>query len=131
MRQSGFFLHIAPAVLYVLAIFYAGSVPDPPHLHLNFSAQDKLLHLGAFFGMQLTIFRAVRWRPGELSLKAQLLLALLVTSALGALLEIWQAALPYRSAEFLDWLADTLGAGLGAALLWLVYARMSRTHEMQ
>jgi VanZ family protein len=39
------------------------------------------------------------------------------STALGALLELWQAFLPYRSAELLDWVADALGAALAALLL--------------
>jgi len=120
---GGFFLHVAPAILYVLAIFYAGSVEQGPEIQVELVAQDKLLHLVAFFGMQLTMFRAARWKLFELGTGRLALIALALTSAVGASLEFWQATLPYRSAEFADWVADVLGAGLAALLLRLVYGR--------
>jgi VanZ family protein len=131
MRRDGFFLHVVPAILYVAAIFYAGSIPNPPTLHLDFSAQDKLLHFGAFCGMELTLVRAVRWAQPKYSFERQLLLSVVLTSAIGALLEFWQAFLPERSAELLDWVADTVGAGVGSGLLWLVFGRMLRSSKAQ
>ena len=38
------------------------------------------------------------------------------SAGLGALLEIWQAFLPYRSAELLDFVADAVGALIAMAL---------------
>lgn len=121
--SGGFFLHVAPAILYVLAIFYAGSVSQGPELHVGFMAPDKLLHALAFFGMQLTLFRAVRWKRGDVSTARLALVAFLISAAIGALLELWQATLPHRSPELLDWLADLVGAGAAALLLRLVYGR--------
>jgi VanZ family protein len=121
--SGGFFLHVAPAILYVLAIFYAGSVAQGPNFDVRFAAQDKLLHFVAFFGMQLTMFRAVRWKRAEIGTARPALLAFLVSSGMGALLELWQATLPHRSPELLDWLADTAGAGAAALVLRAVYGR--------
>jgi VanZ family protein len=50
----------------------------------------------------------------------------LASTALGALLELWQAFLPYRSAELLDWVADALGAALAAVLMAAFWQRMER-----
>ncbi|HEY6558692.1 MAG TPA: VanZ family protein [Polyangiaceae bacterium] len=122
-RSGGFFLHVAPALLYVLAIFYAGSVAQGPELDVSFIAPDKLLHAAAFFGMQLTMFRAVRWKRTELGTAHHALVAFGICCAAGAGLEFWQATLPHRSAEFGDWLADAFGAGAAALLLRAVYGR--------
>jgi VanZ family protein len=121
--SGGFFLHVAPAALYVAAIFYAGSVEQGPTLDVQFISPDKLLHAVGFFAMQLTMFRAVRWRYAELGTARVALVALVISSAVGALLELWQAALPHRTAEFSDWVADTLGAGCAALLLRVVHGR--------
>jgi VanZ family protein len=40
----------------------------------------------------------------------------LVSVAVGGALELWQALLSYRSCELLDWVADSIGALLGAGL---------------
>ena len=121
--SGGFFLHVAPALLYVLAIFYAGSAEQGPELDVSFMGPDKLLHAVAFFGMQLTMFRAVRWKRAELGTARHALLAFVICCAVGAALEFWQATLPHRSAEFADWLADGVGAGAAALLLRAVYGR--------
>ena len=121
--SGGFFLHVAPAILYVLAIFYAGSVAQGPNFDVRFVAQDKLLHFAGFFGMQLAMFRAVRWKRAESGTARPALLAFLISSAMGALLEFWQATLPHRSPELLDWVADSAGAGAAALLLRAVYGR--------
>ena len=117
-RRGGFVLHVMPAVLYAIAVFYGGSVsktPMPSVSHL-----DKVVHLLAFAGMQLAWFRAVRYESPRLALKWQVLIAAAIASAVGAGLELYQLALRYRSAEFLDWVADTAGAVLAAAVLLLL-----------
>ncbi|MEN9577263.1 MAG: VanZ like family [Pseudomonadota bacterium] len=80
---------------------------------------DKTLHFLVFGGFALALLpalpraKAAAWRLG---------VGFLLASTAGALLELWQGLLPHRSAEFLDWVADTLGAAiavLGAAVgLW-------------
>ena len=122
-ERGGFFLQVSPAIVYIGMIFYAGSMATGPLPELQFVAKDKALHLVAFLGMQVTLFRAVRWGTFGMPARRQLLLALALTSAVGALLEGWQALLPHRTAELADWIADSLGAALGALLLHFVYGR--------
>jgi hypothetical protein len=125
-RRPGFFVHVVPALLYVLAVFYGGSVGVATVTAVPFLSFDKLLHGVAFAGMQLVVFRAVRFQLPRLELARHNLLTLCLVSAIGALLEFYQLALPHRSAELLDWVADTLGAALGAAFLQLVARRRRR-----
>ena len=119
--------HGAPLVLYAVYIFISGSSRDsaPP-----MQGADKTAHGGAvgrrvpFILWALLYFR----RKGEL--RVNVALAMGASSALGALLELWQALLPYRSCEFGDWVADTIGAILAGAVSWAVaatlHARSSR-----
>ena len=114
----GFALHVAPALLYLLGIFIGGSLPQGPDLGLDFAFKDKLLHLVVFAGFELLIWRALRYlKPGR-GVGWLLVSSCLLAAASGALLEFWQALLPTREAEVLDWIADALGALLAAALLW-------------
>ena len=82
---------------------------------------DKLLHAAAFGGLALLLARAVRYSSARSSLLKCLWFGALGSSALGALLEVCQAFVPYRSSDPLDWLADTVGAALAvcAALAFL------------
>jgi VanZ family protein len=111
-------LNVAPALLYVLAVFYAGSLPRVPMP--GPAGADKLVHLLAFAVMQLLLFRAVRYELGRLGYKWQLLGAAALASFVGAALEVYQGALPHRSAELGDWIADTVGALLAAVVAWLL-----------
>ncbi len=119
--RSGFFLHVMPAALYVVAVFIGGALrhgpPLPPTGPLP---QDKVFHFLAFGMMLFIVLRALRFVFEELPLVRQIVIGVAVVSALGALLELVQAALPYRDAEVLDWVADTLGALAAAAIAWRV-----------
>ena len=117
--RAGFFLHVVPALLYVFAVFYGGSVGMAAP-GMDFRASDKLLHAAAFAGMHLVILRAVRFELPKWPFRRQNVATLVVVSAVGGLLELYQAALPHRSAEVLDWVADTVGALLMAGVLFLL-----------
>lgn len=121
--RAGFFLHVMPALLYVFAIFYGGSVGMATVPGVDFVSADKLLHAAAFAGMQLVVLRAVRFELPRIAFSRQNLLTLGIVSALGGLLELYQAALPHRSAELLDWIADTLGAAVAAGVLAVLARR--------
>lgn len=115
--RPGALIHVAPALLYVGAVFYLGSVSIDPPTEMDFSWNDKVMHAIAFGGMQLTLARAFRFLWPELSVTSVAVRSGVVAALLGGLLELWQAALPHRSAEWLDFIADAVGAAL-AALFW-------------
>ena len=111
MRKAVPFL---PAALYAAVIFALSAQADPlPFLPPGFLLQDKLLHgmaYAALGGLLVPGFRGA----GRSALAA-LLLAVGVSSLYGATDEIHQSFVPGRTADVLDWVADTLGAALGAA----------------
>lgn len=117
-RAPGFIRNVAPAVLYTLAIFVAGSWPHGPEAVPVFALQDKVLHMLAFGGLEVLIWRAlVHLSPAKD--RAWLFgVSVLLTSLLGGLLELWQSLLPSRQADVLDWLADIAGALFVALGLW-------------
>lgn len=109
------FLHVAPAVVYVVLIFVFGSLP--PGSNLNPSVNDKLLHALGFAAVvplnQLAFgYAFAQWPP-----RRTLLTSSVVAAALGGLLELHQLAFTHRSAEVLDWVADVVGIGVVAAVL--------------
>src|SRR5690606_11269681 len=75
--------------------------------------QDKLMHAAVFGGLVIVLYVA---QPQRL----EPLRAALLSTALGGALELAQALVPYRSAEWLDVVADGVGALLGAGLVMLV-----------
>jgi VanZ family protein len=110
---------LLPAIAYAALIFWLSSQPNPlPRLSNRIN--DKLLHLveyAAFaavatWGLShlVRLPRAARW-------------AALIGSFYGATDEFHQRFVPHRSADVADWLADTVGAALGALLAWLILRR--------
>ncbi len=118
-RRPGFFLQVVPALLYIAAVFYGGSMADPTIPELEFEWTDKVVHFAAFGGMVFVLLRPIHYLWPELERRIKLLIAVITSATLGALLEFYQAGLPHRSADFWDWVADVLGT-LAAAMLWLI-----------
>jgi len=122
IRQRNSFLtpafisHVFPALVYAVLLFVLGSIHTAVEIPENFVARDKLGHFLAFGGLTLLVLRAFRFELASASLRQVVLLAIAVSSSVGAMLEVWQLMFPYRSAEFLDWVADTLGAILAGCV---------------
>ncbi|HWA74841.1 MAG TPA: VanZ family protein [Polyangiaceae bacterium] len=102
-----------PALLYAAGIFYGGVIDIGPLPTVTFVATDKLLHALAFAGLAVLAFFGL----GTGSLRRRQVLSVCLSTAAGGLLELIQTALPYRSGDWLDLLADAIGAVVGAASL--------------
>jgi VanZ family protein len=109
---------VVPALLYVVAVFYMGSISVDPPAEMAFDWSDKVLHALAFGGMQLILARALRFSWPEVAPERVAVHSTLAATAFGGLLELWQAALPHRSADFWDFLADAVGAGVAGLFWW-------------
>jgi VanZ family protein len=103
------------ALVYTLALFYGGVIDIGPLPKIPHLATDKLLHALAFAGLSALVFFALT----DVKARRRQIVAACVSTAAGALLELVQSALPYRSADLLDLLADAVGAVLGAlSMAW-------------
>lgn len=124
-RAHGFTRNVLPALAYVAAIFVAGSWPQGPETEPVFAFQDKVLHLVAFAGLELLVLRALgHLRPAK-GRTWLLGVSVALSCLLGGLLEFWQALLPSRQADALDWLADVAGALVAALASWRSNAAIS------
>jgi VanZ family protein len=92
----------AVLVLALVTIFVLSLMPVPEGLQV-FSWQDKVEHAGAFAMLGLMAAFACL-RPARLWV-----LGLLVY---GALIELAQSTVPYRSADPADWAADAIGVAI-------------------
>jgi hypothetical protein len=128
-RPFAFATHVAPAILYAAALFYGGLIRMAELPEFGPVPSDKILHTLAFGGLALLLVRAAAFFWPQTSLGNRLLLGALGSSLLGALLEVCQAFVPYRSSDPFDWLADTLGASLAVGLLLaFLHFRLKRAH---
>ncbi len=104
-------LYFSLLVVWVVFTFFLTSLPGQS-LHLPFRVSDKAAHLG-FYGVMG--FLCALWRrESGVPVGRAILSALFFTAVAGAVDEVHQKWIPGRSMELLDWVADTLGGGIGA-----------------
>lgn len=104
VRRAGLWL-FAPALAVVA---WGELTPHPPQIADKVFGWDKAEHFTAYFG--LALLAALAW-----GLRRSVLLVLVGVIALGGVLEILQS-MTGRDAEWLDELANSLGALTGTAV---------------
>lgn len=112
-------------ILATAIVFWQGTIPvaiSAKTLH------DKVAHFLAFGGLSLLCVPLVRAVSvvRQLSPLARVAACAGYSTLIGGTLELWQAALPYRSAEWLDFVADAVGAILVSGVVWLVLPSLWR-----
>jgi len=118
--RNGFLRYVLPAILYSTFIYVMSSFSAPPTPTFDLEWGDKVVHAGAFGLMMLFTFRAVRWLLPARPLMVQVLIALLYCITYGATDEIHQSFVPDRYSDIFDWIADAVGAALGAIFIIVV-----------
>jgi VanZ family protein len=121
-----FLWHWGPVYGYAGFIFYLSAQPHPEtHLPFVTHFSDKVLHVVEYAVLGALCYRALRgsgkgaWRQQAISV------AILLASLYGASDEVHQAFVPFRESSWLDWLADTGGAVLGATAMHRVVSLRS------
>lgn len=119
-RDSGwtfgrFLTRVVPAWVFIGLVFVLGSLASTPEPSFSLGIPwDKVAHFGVFLLLYPLALRAERFVHPDRGRAWLLVGTLFWVSAVGALLELYQVALPHRSAELADWVADTLGAAFAA-----------------
>lgn len=106
----------APVWGYAGLIFYLSSLSHPEEkLPLLLSdVSDKLLHGLEYAALGGICYRAVRWGSHARLAPHALTLAIILASLFGLSDEIHQWFVPFRDSSWQDWMADSLGAAIGA-----------------
>lgn len=116
-----------PPLAWMAILFWLASSPPPASLP-RWVGWDKVQHAGAYGLLAALLWRALRGTWPPLPSWGVFLGAACITSAYGALTEVYQAFLPQRAAEGWDWVADTVG-GL-VALMGLQARRRHRSEAI-
>ncbi|GHV10882.1 hypothetical protein FACS189491_01170 [Spirochaetia bacterium] len=117
-----------PVVLVIAGIWFLSSqsiLPQPKGI-LGF---DKFQHLLAFFVLACAAglwFSRQKWQSPGITC---LLLVAAISSIYGIIDEIHQYFVPGRNCNFWDWLADTIGAFLGAGVMKFAALKLKRKEE--
>jgi len=97
-------------------LFGVSSIPDLQFPVRVFSWDDKIQHALAYAPLGWLFLRAIAWEKNFN--RRALWLVILIGALYGATDEMHQHFVPGRTADWTDWLADTIGVALGA---WLFY----------
>ena len=111
------FWYWLPAVLYAGMIFYMSSQSHPEEQLPSFvlkDVSDKVLHAVEYAVLGGLCYRAFRWGVNGPVASYALLVAIVTASLYGVTDEVHQFFVPFRESSWLDWLADTAGATVGA-----------------
>jgi VanZ family protein len=113
-----------PVALYALGIFVESSISQIPAFPSGFTDKDG--HGLLYAGLAILVLRATsaaRWNG--VTLRAAIF-AVLFASFYGITDEFHQWFVPGRTADVYDWVADTIGASVGVALVFIVARVMRR-----
>ena len=118
----------APVVIYMGAIFYVSSIPEPPIP----VGTDKPLHWLAYLGLAVVVVRALAGGLPRRIGAGVAVAALLITIGYGATDEVHQLFVPGRSGDVNDLMADAGGALAGTIACW-VWGRVAQrtSHKIQ
>ena len=106
-----------PAALYAGLIFFLSAQSHPEETLPSFlfkEVSDKVLHAVEYGILAVLCYRAFRWAAGAAIARQAVVLAILTASVYGITDEVHQAFVPLRESSWQDWLADTIGAAIGA-----------------
>ncbi|MGH7147102.1 MAG: VanZ family protein [Nitrospiraceae bacterium] len=114
------FWYWVPVALYAGTIFYLSAqshLEDELPSFLFEEVSDKVLHAVEYAGLGGLCYRAFRWGVSGQVASHALLFAIVTASLYGMTDEAHQLFVPFRESGWQDWLADTIGAVIGA-LSW-------------
>jgi len=116
------FLSYTPALFWGFLISYLTLIPQERIPRELAQMNDKLIHSGVYFFTALLIICAsLRYNFKNVLRRARLITIWLFCVLFGGVIELLQGSMvPGRHGDWLDFLANSIGAML-AVLLWFIY----------
>jgi VanZ family protein len=116
-------LRLALCIAYAGVIFGISSVPG--NRLPSISASDYLIHFFEYVALG-TLLMWWRLRNPAISIAGALCQAIFLGSLYGLADELHQYFVPYRCADPVDWVADTLGSAVGALVVLVLFVVFSK-----
>lgn len=118
-----FLRYWGPVCGYAGLIFYLSAQPHPEeHVPFVMHFSDKVLHAVEYAVLGALCYRALRGSGSDTWRQQAISVAILLASLYGASDEVHQAFVPFRDANWLDWVADTFGAAVGVTVMHRVFS---------
>jgi VanZ family protein len=113
-----FLRYWGPVYGYAGLIFYLSAQPHPEeHLPFVTHLSDKVLHAVEYAVLGALCYRALRGSGNDVWRQQAIPAAILLASLYGVSDEVHQAFVPFRDSNWLDWVADTVGAVIGVTVM--------------
>ncbi len=113
-----FLRYWGPVCGYAGLIFYLSAQPHPEeHLPFVTHFSDKVLHAVEYAVLGALCYRALRGSGNDVWRQQAISAAILLASLYGVSDEVHQAFVPFRDSNWLDWVADTVGAVIGVTVM--------------
>ena len=117
-----------PLIVYWIILFIATSIPAQSIP--SFGVGDKVNHFLAYLILAILLYLTLSFQEKSMFAKRNAaLLTIAVILPYGALDELHQMLVPGRSAEFLDWVADAVGAACGVLLILSLLKKFKKEAE--
>jgi VanZ family protein len=128
LKKNKKLLVFTPLVVYWIVLLAATSIPAASMPSIGVA--DKLNHFLAYFVLSVLLFLTLLFQEKfDLSLSRIAIYTFLISTVYGVLDEVHQMFIPGRSAEFLDWVADSIGGGLGVLLMMYLVRKTGYYHQ--
>jgi len=115
-------------IVYWIILFIATSIPAQSVP--SFGVGDKVNHFLAYLILAVLLFLTLSFQEKSMFAKRNAaLLTIAVILLYGVLDELHQMLVPDRSAEFLDWVADGVGAICGVLIISFLLKKFKKEVE--
>ena len=111
-KLRNFLICWLPLIIYCLAIFFQSGRPGPKQIP-DVRFLDKFLHFGAYGLLGILFVRAYETLPLKANKTLLILLSIGSATLYGISDEIHQYFVPFRNADIMDVVANTLGSICG------------------
>ena len=111
-KLRNFFICWLPLIICCLAIYIQSDYPSSEKIP-TFTFSDKILHFGAYGLLGILFFRAYETLPLKANKTLLILLSIGSATLYGISDELHQYFVPFRNADIMDGVANTIGSICG------------------
>jgi VanZ family protein len=111
-KFRNFLIYWLPLIIYCLAIYIQSDYPSPERIP-SWTFADKILHFGAYGLLGILFIRAYETLPLRINKTLRVLISIGSAILYGISDEIHQYFVPFREADIMDVVANTMGSICG------------------